>query len=262
MIGGQLQQGRKLYESFVEVAKKHLFYRPMSKNNEDLLLSGTVRKAMGEEGSLETEMQHLTCFIGGVLALAGKTFKRDEDVKDGARLARGCVWAYKNTATGIMPETFTAVACKDRSKCSWNETEWRDAVSPGAPTEEIQSKIDDGRLPKGFSRIQDRRYLLRYAPCCVLQTFADDGRPEAIESVFILHRITGDKFWAEAGWDMFQAVQKHTKVPIAHSAIDDVTKSTPDRANEMESFWLAETLKYFYLLFSDPSVIDLDEYVL
>jgi len=61
---------------------------------------------------------------------------------------------------------------------------------------------------------------------------------------------------------MFQAIQKHTKVPIAHSAIDDVTNLTPSKANEMESFWLAETLKYFYLLFSDPSVISLDEYVL
>jgi mannosyl-oligosaccharide alpha-1,2-mannosidase len=29
----------------------------------------------------------------------------------------------------------------------------------------------------------------------------------------------------------------------------------------MESFFLAETLKYFYLLFSDPSVIPLDKYI-
>ena len=30
----------------------------------------------------------------------------------------------------------------------------------------------------------------------------------------------------------------------------------------MESFWLAETLKYFYLLYSEPSLISLDEWVL
>ncbi|KAL6754033.1 glycoside hydrolase [Haematococcus lacustris] len=29
----------------------------------------------------------------------------------------------------------------------------------------------------------------------------------------------------------------------------------------MESFWLAETLKYFYLLFSEPDVIPLDQFV-
>jgi mannosyl-oligosaccharide alpha-1,2-mannosidase len=172
MLGGQLQQGRKLYESFVETAKKRLFYRPMTKNNEDVLLSGTLRKAMGEEGDLETEMQHLTCFIGGVLALAGKTFERDDDVKDGARLARGCVWAYESTATGIMPETFTALACKNKASCSWNETSWREAVSPESSEEDIQSKISEERLPKGFTRVQDRRYLLR----CVMISFMCGSR--------------------------------------------------------------------------------------
>lgn len=29
-----------------------------------------------------------------------------------------------------------------------------------------------------------------------------------------------------------------------------------------QSFWLAETLKYFYLAFSPPDVISLDDYVL
>ncbi len=36
----------------------------------------------------------------------------------------------------------------------------------------------------------------------------------------------------------------------------------PQPADKMESFWLAETLKYFYLLFvDDPDVIPLDKYV-
>ena len=29
-----------------------------------------------------------------------------------------------------------------------------------------------------------------------------------------------------------------------------------------QSFWLAETLKYFYLLFCPPDVVSLDDYVL
>jgi len=61
---------------------------------------------------------------------------------------------------------------------------------------------------------------------------------------------------------MFKAVQGYTKSSIANSAIDDVTSFSPSKTNEMESFWLAETLKYFYLLFSEPNVISLDEYVL
>ena len=35
----------------------------------------------------------------------------------------------------------------------------------------------------------------------------------------------------------------------------------PVQNNKMESFWLAETLKYLYLLFSPDSTIPLDEYV-
>jgi mannosyl-oligosaccharide alpha-1,2-mannosidase len=30
----------------------------------------------------------------------------------------------------------------------------------------------------------------------------------------------------------------------------------------MESFWLTETLKYFYLIFPEPDIVGLDEYVL
>lgn len=28
-----------------------------------------------------------------------------------------------------------------------------------------------------------------------------------------------------------------------------------------QSFWIAETLKYFYLIFSEPELISLDDYV-
>lgn len=37
--------------------------------------------------------------------------------------------------------------------------------------------------------------------------------------------------------------------------------NTGDKDNMMQSFFLAETLKYLYLLFSPPSVISLDEWV-
>lgn len=62
---------------------------------------------------------------------------------------------------------------------------------------------------------------------------------------------------------MFMSVEAATKAKYGNSAISDVTsKSHPLPADEMESFWPAETLKYFYLLFSDPDVVSLDDYVL
>lgn len=77
-----------------------------------------------------------------------------------------------------------------------------------------------------------------------------------------MYRITGDSHWREAGWRMFLSVNEHTSTVYGNSAIDDVTMTTPQLNDEMESFWLAETLKYFYLLFEEESVVSLDDWVL
>ena len=61
---------------------------------------------------------------------------------------------------------------------------------------------------------------------------------------------------------MFENIEKHTKTEFGNAMIDDVTGRNPKKQNKMESFWLAETLKYFYLIYSKPDVISLDNYVL
>ncbi len=78
-----------------------------------------------------------------------------------------------------------------------------------------------------------------------------------------MYRITGDPVWQEKGWNMFQAVIRATRAGVGHSAVDDVAfPKGPQPLDNMESFWLAETLKYFYLLFTTPDVISLDDWVL
>ncbi|EEH22319.1 hypothetical protein PABG_04530 [Paracoccidioides brasiliensis Pb03] len=123
---------------------------------------------------------------------------------------------------------------------------------PGEPKslshkEFAEEVIKEERLPPGFTSILSRKYILR---------------PEAIESVFIMYRVTGDNSWREKGWKMFQAIKSATRTELANSAIKDVTSKAPMFMNEMESFWFAETLKYCYLLFSNPALVSLDEYVL
>ncbi len=62
---------------------------------------------------------------------------------------------------------------------------------------------------------------------------------------------------------MFRAVINATQTAVGHSAIDNVAyPGPPEPIDQMESFWLAETLKYYYLLFTTPDVISLDEWVL
>jgi mannosyl-oligosaccharide alpha-1,2-mannosidase len=61
---------------------------------------------------------------------------------------------------------------------------------------------------------------------------------------------------------MFTAIEKHTATEFGNAALLDVSTDAPPRVDSMESFWLSETLKYFYLVFSEPGLISLDDYVL
>jgi mannosyl-oligosaccharide alpha-1,2-mannosidase len=61
---------------------------------------------------------------------------------------------------------------------------------------------------------------------------------------------------------MFQNIERYTKTKHGHDALEDTRDIRTAKLDVMESVWLAETLKYFYLIFSDPNLISLDEYVL
>ncbi|KAM6561884.1 hypothetical protein CsatB_021882 [Cannabis sativa] len=84
-------------------------------------------------------------------------------------------------------------------------------------------------------------------------------RPETVESLFYLWRITGNKTYQEWGWNIFQAFEKNSRVESGYVGLKDVNSGVKD--NMMQSFFLAETLKYLYLLFSPSSVIPLDQWV-
>lgn len=161
MLGGRSEQYRSLYENFVVVAHEHLFFRPMTIGDKDILISGTVTARPGLPPRLNPELQHLTCFTGGMLAIAGKIFQREEDLDAGKELADGCVWAYKNTITGIMPETLTVVPCSNRSSCEWDERTWWNSIDPNAWNGDIRDWIKQQQLSPGFVSVRDRRYLLR-----------------------------------------------------------------------------------------------------
>lgn len=66
----------------------------------------------------------------------------------------------------------------------------------------------------------------------------------------------------ERAWNMFTNIITRCLTDIGHAGIEDVTSSSPTKQDRMESFWMAETLKYFYLIFAEPDVVSLDEYVL
>ncbi|KAK4500137.1 hypothetical protein PRZ48_008323 [Zasmidium cellare] len=251
LLGGSPQYS-KMYQYAMDTAIRHAIYRPMIKDDRDILMSGTVRVDDGRV-SIHSELQHLVCFAGGMFALGGRLVNNASHVNIGHRLTNGCVWAYDHFPTGVMPETSTLVPCDDEP-CKWDAAKWHIAVSEHASSMDKRNNtrasdiIRAERLPTGIASIGDRRYLLR---------------PEAIESVFILYRITGIQTLQENAWNMFRSVYSRTQTPLANAALKDVTNATDPilKEDSMESFWTAETLKYFYLTFADPEYISLDDYV-
>ncbi|KAH8179150.1 glycosyl hydrolase family 47 domain-containing protein [Sarocladium implicatum] len=231
LLGGLDDSYQTLYRTAMDTVTKNLLFRPMTPNEDDILFTGDVKVVKGNP-RLIPESQHLTCFVGGMFGLGGKLFEIDDHVSIGERLARGCGWAYKSFPAGVMPEIFQLIMCDSMSECKWNQEMWD---NEGAR-----------RLPKGFMGARDAKYILR---------------PEAIESIFLLYRMTGKADLQDLAWDMFQAVTKLTETPLANAAVKDITQEKPELVDSMESFWTAETLKYFYLIFSPPDLVSLDDYV-
>lgn len=76
-----------------------------------------------------------------------------------------------------------------------------------------------------------------------------------------LYFAAGNPIYREWGWRMFSAIDKYCRTQYgfgAHPDVRDVHRQPDDR---MESFFLAETLKYLYLLQSPDHDISLDKYV-
>ncbi|USP73594.1 glycoside hydrolase family 47 protein [Curvularia clavata] len=266
LLGGVEPVYEKLYRDSAKKIDEHMLFRPMvpdTVHGEDLLLCGDV-SAYADEVTLSPTMQHLTCFIGGMFGLAGRIFSMPNHVDIGAKLTKGCIYSYAATPTGIMPETFDMVPCKSRTSCPWNQTSWEETVMMHYSTkyvDTIEAAVKKYNIPQSFTNIRDKRYLLR---------------PEAIESVFIMYRITGDRSYLDSAWSMFNAIVAATKTPYAYGQVKDVTFSASSSSrtsgeipytrednieDKMESFWTAETLKYFYLIFSPRDMISLDEWV-
>ncbi len=80
-----------------------------------------------------------------------------------------------------------------------------------------------------------------------------------------MYRATKDPIYRRWGWEIFQAFEKHTRLPEGgYASIENVKHpDNPGFRDKMETFYLAETLKYLYLLFSDDeNLIPLDKFVI
>uniref|UniRef100_A0A2M4BEV4 alpha-1,2-Mannosidase n=1 Tax=Anopheles marajoara TaxID=58244 RepID=A0A2M4BEV4_9DIPT len=81
-------------------------------------------------------------------------------------------------------------------------------------------------------------------------------RPELIESVMYLYRATGDPFLLELGENILESIEHSAKTACGYATIRNVNNHQQD--DRMESFFLAETTKYLYLLFDTNNFIHND----
>ncbi|PKA64438.1 Mannosyl-oligosaccharide 1,2-alpha-mannosidase MNS3 [Apostasia shenzhenica] len=230
-----------LYDMYIEAMKgvKHLLVRKSVPKG--LVFVGEL--PYGSKGSLSPKMDHLVCFLPGTLALgATKGIKKRkavelnlltaEDLENlilAEDLAKTCFEMYAVTSTGLAPEIayFNVEGVSEYG------------LDGGNKSSEYVNDI--------IIKPNDRHNLLR---------------PETVESLFVLYRITEDPKYREWGWQIFKAFERHTKVDSGgYSSLDDVTSILPHKSDKMETFFLGETLKYLYLLFGDDDILPLDKFV-
>ncbi|KAK1991905.1 family 47 glycosyl hydrolase [Colletotrichum falcatum] len=250
LIKQYLQTGETIYRDMWEDSlagiEKHLVT-----TTRNAALKFIAELPTGVGGPLSPKMDHLVCFLPGTIAMAategrplfearrdpGWTTHHGKDVQLAIELMNTCWGMYAVTDTGLAPEI------------AWfNATDADLQPQPG----DRFSRRESSALSKWK---QD--YIIKPLDAHNLQ------RPETVESLFMMYRITGNSMYREWGWKIFQSFQKHT---LAHdgegyTSLNNVRTVPPATRDNMESFWLAETLKYLYLLFSPTDYMPLTEVV-
>ena len=84
-------------------------------------------------------------------------------------------------------------------------------------------------------------------------------RPENIESAFYLYRATQNPKYLEMGKTFFDSIDKYCKIDEGFASLKSIMSK--EKMDSMESFYLAETLKYLYLIFAPEEKLDLQRYV-
>ncbi|KAI0272274.1 glycoside hydrolase [Gloeopeniophorella convolvens] len=210
--------------------------------------------ASGADGALRPShaFEHLSCFLPGMLALGAATLPSvpRTHMLAARGLAHTCWTLYADSPSGLAPD-IAAMRPAQGEGARWapHVAAWEAAGAQGDPP----GVAGAPPLPRGATPAE-REYGAGAAGYLL--------RPETVESMYLLWRTTGDAVWRERGWAVFEAVRRAARVPGGgFASVVDVYAADVMQRDEMPSWFLAETLKYLYLLFSDDELVPLDQWV-
>lgn len=203
-----------MWDEALHGIQKHLI---VSTQHSGLKIVAELPQGIG--GEVLPKMDHLVCFLPGTIALAatgGLTLEKarksdwsaekEEQITLARDLMKTCWGMYAVTATGLAPEiAFFNVASDGKSvKSSERPSSWK------------------------------KDYIIKPLDAHNLQ------RPETVESLFMMWRITEDPIYREWGWKIFQASKEHTSVGDGkgYTSVNNVNAVPPVWRDNMESFWL------------------------
>lgn len=95
-------------------------------------------------------------------------------------------------------------------------------------------------------------------------TWSDDMyklRPELVESLFYSWRLTRNLRSKKVAYKILKAIKKYCETDSGYTSIRDTSKWIVIWEDLQDSYFLSETLKYLYLIFSDNDVYSLDDYI-
>ncbi|CAK5284570.1 unnamed protein product [Mycena citricolor] len=253
----QTDRIEEMYAAAMDAIHRNLFFRS---NDKKLLFAAEIHprpEARPRTYVRIRKQDHLVCFLGGSLLLGAVNAHAPQltvsippmaqeltpfgkrDWSAGMDLVESCVDTYR-TPSGLAPEIVHV----------------RETIEKG-------DWFIKGAKPVGEPPVYDARYILRYATLLIVRQPAHPSpSPETVESLFIAWRLTGHPKFRDYGWEIFQAIEKHCRIPDGgYAGVLNVEAVPVEWEDKQETFFLSETLKYLYLLFSDDSVIPLDEFV-
>ncbi|KAG5925487.1 hypothetical protein E4U42_004249 [Claviceps africana] len=176
--------------------------------------------AVYKDKTIVPASQHLAAFAGGNFILGGILLNEPKYVEFGLALAESYYETYTQTPSGIGPEVFRWVAN-------------RNDAAPPAQEADFYAKA-------GFWATY-KSYVLR---------------PEVLESLYYAYRVTGDTKWQDMAWTAYSSIRYRCRSGPGYAGLSDVmVQNGGEKDDAQESFFLAETLKYAYLIFADESAV-------